>query len=503
MPGKLGLEARSPSSQIPGFHRWNTTNSPTISGNYTALAYASVDASSGNNIWTQNLGGPNTNTFSFGSDYCSVNIDNNASPGIWVPATKPTVLVGVRENNIGLSFLNGEYRNWWATGTRDQQFTPLVGRDTSSNNLTGARTYLILIWRRRLSDVEIREISKNPWQIFRPLVRRSFFDMGAGSAISLAVAKIFQSHALDGLVLTAQSDLAVTDANHGNAIGAIGLSASSLLAVVDASHDHLAENVALNTAGSENLIVLDSLHSHVANGVALTTQWLISVADALNSQSLESLTLSLDSHLAVADAGHGHASESMTLGVAGADNLVVSDVLHGQTSEGLALITEWLLIISDAAHAQLADSVNLTTDTLLAVQEVIHGQLGENVALNTSDSTLLAVQDAAHGHSANSFSLTLDTWLVIVSAAHAHATDTPTLSTEIVLQIAEALHARYTDTVVLSFPGVTTLTPDDISAIAAAVLVALNGTTIPVDAVTGAWPTAIENADALLSRTWP
>jgi len=38
--------------------------------------------------------------------------------------------------------------------------------------------------------------------------------------------------------------------------------------------------------------------------------------------------------------------------------------------------------------------------------------------------------------------------------------------------------------------GAVTLTPADISAIAAAVLAALNGTTIPVNAVTGAWPTA-------------
>lgn len=39
--------------------------------------------------------------------------------------------------------------------------------------------------------------------------------------------------------------------------------------------------------------------------------------------------------------------------------------------------------------------------------------------------------------------------------------------------------------------------------ISAAVVASLQATTIPVDAVTGAWPTAVENADALLSRTWP
>lgn len=52
-------------------------------------------------------------------------------------------------------------------------------------------------------------------------------------------------------------------------------------------------------------------------------------------------------------------------------------------------------------------------------------------------------------------------------------------------------------------PGSLSLTQADIDAIAAAVVAALNGTTIPVDAVTGAWPTAIENADAVWSKQLP
>ncbi|OHD21352.1 MAG: hypothetical protein A2Y38_16590 [Spirochaetes bacterium GWB1_59_5] len=53
--------------------------------------------------------------------------------------------------------------------------------------------------------------------------------------------------------------------------------------------------------------------------------------------------------------------------------------------------------------------------------------------------------------------------------------------------------------------GQVTLTPDDINAIAAAVIAAMRAAypPIPVHAVTGNWPTATENADALLGRTWP
>lgn len=47
------------------------------------------------------------------------------------------------------------------------------------------------------------------------------------------------------------------------------------------------------------------------------------------------------------------------------------------------------------------------------------------------------------------------------------------------------------------------LSDADIQRIVVAVLAALNATTIPVDAVTGAWPTAIENADAVWSKQLP
>lgn len=353
------------------------------------------------------------------------------------------------------------------------------------------------------SRAAAESLIRNPWQIFRPQTRRSFFDIGAGGAISLAIAKIFQSHALDAVALTMQSDLTVNESSHGQVLEAVSLSTSSLLAVGEASHNHLAENIALDIAESENLIVQESLHGHVADGVALTTQWLLSVADALHGHSPESPMLSLDSHLAVADAGHGHASENMTLGVTGTDNLVVADVLHGQTAEGLTLVTEWLLIVADAVYAQLAESTTLSTDALLVVQEASNAHLAESVALNVSDATTLDTQGGVQGHMADGITLTLDTWLAIVGAAHAHAADAPTLSNEAALQIAEALYAHYADTVVLSFPVVTTLTQDDISAIAAAVLAALQATTIPVDAVTGAWPTAAQNADAVWSKQLP
>jgi hypothetical protein len=70
--------------------------------------------------------------------------------------------------------------------------------------------------------------------------------------------------------------------------------------------------------------------------------------------------------------------------------------------------------------------------------------------------------------------------LAIVEAAHGHTADAPTLSTALALQIAESLHAHYADVVVLGFPSAPGSGPT-VEEIVAAVLAALNATTIPVD----------------------
>ena len=187
-----------------------------------------------------------------------------------------------------------------------------------------------------------------------------------------------------------------------------------------------------------SLIVQDATHAHIADGVSLTTQWLLTIAESL----------------------HGHAADNLTLSATGAANLVVQD----------------------AAHAHIADSISLTTNWLLSIADALHSHAAENLLLETSNATFLTVQDSAHTHGADIIGFSLDTWLAIVDAAHAHAADAPTLSASVALLIAEALHAHYADVAVLSLPGETTLTPEDITAIAAAVLAAINATTIPVNA---------------------
>jgi hypothetical protein len=124
--------------------------------------------------------------------------------------------------------------------------------------------------------------------------------------------------------------------------------------------------------------------------------------------------------------------------------------------------------------------VALTLNSLLAVFDAIHTHTADNLTLDTSNATALTVQDSTHAHGADNLGLSLDTWLAIVEAAHGHTADAPTLSTALALQIAESLHAHYADVVVLGFPSAPGSCPT-VEEIVAAVLAALNATTIPVN----------------------
>jgi len=289
------------------------------------------------------------------------------------------------------------------------------------------------------SPESAKSLSDNPWQIFKRPDSRIFVPVSAGGTTT---------------------SLIVQDATHAHIADSPSFSMATYLAVAESLHAHAADNVTLATTGTANLVVQEATHAHVADGVTLTTQWLLAVAEALHSHTAESVTLSLQTALVVLEALHTHAAENLTLGVTGTANLTIADATSGHTSEAVAL----------------------TLNSLLAVFDAIHTHTADNLTLDTSNATALTVQDSTHAHGADNLGLSLDTWLAIVDAAHTHTADAPTLSASVALLIAEALHAHYADVAVLSLPGETTLTPEDITAIAAAVLAAINATTIPVNA---------------------
>lgn len=130
---------------------------------------------------------------------------------------------------------------------------------------SGQRQVLGLYWSRALSPAEIKEISRNPWQIFKPVQRRIYFDMGAGGGGEPAThdtsGTITSSPAeLSGAAeRTRQHDTSAELAGAGSVVSAtarrnVTLGSSGALsvglAVVTASASHTAGHAEHSTSGT-------------------------------------------------------------------------------------------------------------------------------------------------------------------------------------------------------------------------------------------------------------
>jgi hypothetical protein len=446
--------------------KWQT---PTVSGNNAGQFYLLI-GSSGNIGVTVHRGASGVSTL-----YTSIQVQ------LGVPIT-----VLLNFSGLGIDVITSKGREFLSLtgigglGGAVAAFGVTVGAPGSGySGHQYARTGLMVWSDKTLPD----DVVKNPWQVFAPVDRKLFLPLSVGGgsasliiqdashthiadspsfsmATYLTIAEALHAHAADNVTLatTGTANLVVQEATHAHIADGVSLTTQWLLTIAEALHAHAADNVTLATTGTANLVVQEATHAHVADGVTLTTQWLLAVAEALHSHTAESVTLSLQTALVVLEALHTHAAENLTLGVTGTANLAIADATSGHTS----------------------DTVALTLNSLLAVFDAIHTHTADNLTLDTSNATALTVQDSTHAHGADNLGLSLDTWLAIVEAAHGHTADAPTLSTALALQIAESLHAHYADVVVLGFPSAPGSCPTA-EEIAAAVLAALNATTIPVD----------------------
>lgn len=64
-----------------------------------------------------------------------------------------------------------------------------IGNRGGSGNVLNGKISIVAIWNRELSAAEAREITRNPWQIFKPQVSRIYFDVPAASTFNPAWAR--------------------------------------------------------------------------------------------------------------------------------------------------------------------------------------------------------------------------------------------------------------------------------------------------------------------------
>jgi len=106
-------------------------------------------------------------------------------------------------------------------------------------------------WKRAISDGEIRRYTDNPWQIFRPRRRVTFFDLGAGGGSTLNALASGQSQASGTAQLAAQVALAgigvAVAGGQANAAVAVPLAAAGI--AVAGGQANARATVAITAAG--------------------------------------------------------------------------------------------------------------------------------------------------------------------------------------------------------------------------------------------------------------
>lgn len=212
---------------------------------------------------------------------------------------------------------------------------------------------LTAVWSYAMPDHLIRALSENPWQMFRPEERFTYYTASTGA--NLDIADAVHSHTAEAAILTQAHVLGVSDIVHVHQVDAVALTQTHVLLVQEADHGHAVDGVALTQQHA--LAVSDSSHGHAADEVGLSVAGALSIADAAHAQMAGALTLSQMHVLTVDDAAHTHVVEALALSVVGA--LSIADALHAHAADAVSLTQAHTLVVSGAVHQHLADLVAL------------------------------------------------------------------------------------------------------------------------------------------------
>ena len=121
----------------------------------------------------------------------------------------PAFLVATVKNNTLSLYLNGVLHASTAVSatSMSSQAELQIGNyyDNAANRRLAANVHLAAFLPRGLGGSEVAALSRNPWQLFRPVQRRVYFDMGAGGGTSPVSSDQSASYAIRGEVSSDQS----------------------------------------------------------------------------------------------------------------------------------------------------------------------------------------------------------------------------------------------------------------------------------------------------------
>lgn len=289
---------------------------------------------------------------------------------------------------------------------------------TSSYDLAiVAKVTLCVAWRRALSDYEIAEFCKNPWQIFAPERRVLYFPLGGGG--------------------TGSWTLAISDAAHAQIVGSSDLSVTETLAVGASMHAHASQVIDL--VQSSALVIASVSQAQSSDSPVLVAGGSLGIGHSQHSHTIQSIDLTQAHQLDAMSAIHSHGSS--TIDLTQANQLSVESSRHTHAATSIDLTQSYLLIAAASQHAHAIQSADLTVGLALSVTSSQHTHTV--VTIDLTQAHLLGILSAAHLHAAASADLTQGYALSINGSAHQHVSASLDLTQSFFISIASAIHNQY------------------------------------------------------------
>ena len=265
---------------------------------------------------------------------------------------------------------NGVLQDLWVNGVRDPATLSQTGNFIGITHfgrqgaIVNTPLFLAATWRRALSDQEIREFNLNPWQLFRPVQRRVYFDMGAGGGTSPVSSDSAASYAIRGEV---SSDQACAYAIRSSVNA--DLSASYNIQTASAVSSDLSSGYEIRTSAQSDVsaeyairasvqadssaayIVRDAVLSDASASYAVRTSAIADLSAAYEIQTASGVAASLDASYNVRAAVQSDASAAYDLRTA-----------VGATSEHAFMVRGLVSIDLDASYTVDASLVPVYAD---------------------------------------------------------------------------------------------------------------------------------------------
>ena len=217
---------------------------------------------------------------------------------------------GVAERTVitcanGLTSTTSTDYEVWINGTKYTTSGPIAfaaqtagatyfGWDGADSKFPGTLDELA-VFEGALSDAEVAEYFRNPYQMYaRPASRVWFGAAAAGGGVTLTIADAAHAHAADAITLASASDLAVADSAHAHTSEVPALSADTSISVQDQAHAHT-DGGPLDLSGVPSLAVDAVAHGHTSDAITLSSESLLAIADALHGHTSTSVVLVLPS----------------------------------------------------------------------------------------------------------------------------------------------------------------------------------------------------------------